>query len=370
MPNAIPPVESLTVEFKSDRGRLADDELVATVVCLANTEGGEVYLGVEDDDRATGLHPAHQNLAGLSALIANRTVPPVSVRVTVLEVEGTRAAKIEVPLARRPVARSDGLLLRRRLLADGWAECVPMYPHEIDRREADLGLLDYSARPVAGAAAADLDPLERTRLRQAIQQYGGDRALLALSDDELDGALGLARRQDGTAVPTVAGLLLLGSEAALREHLPTHEVAFQDLVGTQVRANEFYRRPLLWVIEEVMRHVGARNREEELLIGPYRVPVPAFDAAAVREALANAVTHRDYTQLGAVHVRWLGDAVEVSNPGGFPEGVSVSQPARDRAAPAQPAAGRRAQVDRLGRADRARHRPHLPGDAALRPAAA
>ncbi|HEV8635756.1 MAG TPA: ATP-binding protein [Chloroflexota bacterium] len=198
-----------------------------------------------------------------------------------------------------------------------------MYPHEIDRREADLGLLDYSARPVAGAALDDLDPLERTRVRQAIQQYGGDRSLLVLSDEELDGALGLTRRVDDAAEPTVAGLLLLGSETALREHLPTHEVAFQDLAGTQVRANEFYRRPLLWVIEEVMRHVGARNREEELLVGPYRVPVPAYDPGAVREALANAITHRDYTQLGAVHVRWLGDAVEVSNPGGFPEGVSV-----------------------------------------------
>src|SRR5438132_2961042 len=130
MPNAIPAGEDLSVEFKSDRGRLSDDELVATIVCLANTDGGDLYLGVEDDGRVTGLHPAHQNLAGLSVLIANRTVPPVTARVTLLEIDGERVAKIEVPRARRPVARSDGLLLRRRLLADGRAECVPMYPHE------------------------------------------------------------------------------------------------------------------------------------------------------------------------------------------------------------------------------------------------
>jgi hypothetical protein len=46
-------------------------------------------------------------------------------------------------------------------------------------------------------------------------------------------------------VPTVAGLLILGREAALREHLPTHEVAFQVLDGTHVRVNDFYRTPLL-----------------------------------------------------------------------------------------------------------------------------
>ena len=77
------------------------------------------------------------------------------------------------------------------------------------------------------------------RLRQCVERYGGDRSLISLADDELDGALGLIRRDRGRAVPTVAGLLMLGRESAPREHLPTHEVAFQVLEGTQVRVNDF-----------------------------------------------------------------------------------------------------------------------------------
>jgi ATP-dependent DNA helicase RecG len=42
----IPQTESLTVEFKSDRKRLPDRDLVEAVVCLANTDGGDIYLGV------------------------------------------------------------------------------------------------------------------------------------------------------------------------------------------------------------------------------------------------------------------------------------------------------------------------------------
>src|SRR5436309_1485468 len=84
-PRAIPEKESLTVEFKSDVKRLSDSELALAIVCLANTEGGEIYLGVEDNGRVTGLHPEHQNLIGLAAMIANKTMPPVSVRVTPLE---------------------------------------------------------------------------------------------------------------------------------------------------------------------------------------------------------------------------------------------------------------------------------------------
>ncbi len=75
----LPEKESLTIEFKSDRKHRPDHDLVATVVCLANTEGGEIYLGVEDDGTITGLHPQHQQLTSLAALIANRTNPPLGV---------------------------------------------------------------------------------------------------------------------------------------------------------------------------------------------------------------------------------------------------------------------------------------------------
>jgi len=141
------------------------------------------------------------------------------------------------------VATSDGLLQRRRLKADGLPECVPFYPHEFAQRQSDLGHLDCSALPIPTASTQDFDPLERERLPHRRERYSGDRSLMALGDDELDGALGLVRRNEGRVVPTVAGLLILGREAALREHLPTHEVGFQVLDGTQVRVNDFYRTP-------------------------------------------------------------------------------------------------------------------------------
>ena len=194
----IPERESLTVEFKSDRNRLNDRDLIAAVVCLANTDGGDLYLGIEDDGTVTGLHPAHQNLSGLTALIANLTSPPLTVRVEAMDVESRRIARISVPKSRQLVATSDGLMQRRRLRADGLPECVPFYPHEFAQRQSDLGLLDYSQLlPVPSASQQDFDPLERERLRQCIERYGGERSLIGLADEELDGALGLIRRDEG-----------------------------------------------------------------------------------------------------------------------------------------------------------------------------
>jgi ATP-dependent DNA helicase RecG len=268
--------------------------LVATAVCLTNTDGGEIYLGVEDDGQVTGLHPEHQHLSGLAALIANRTNPPLSVRVTAVDEEGRRVARIEVPKSPRVVGTSDGLIVRRRLQTEK-PECVPFHPHEFATRQSDSGILDYSALPVKDASEADLDPLERERLRRMIERYGGDRSLLSLTDEELDGALGLVRREEGRRVSTVSGLLLLGREGALREHLPTHEAAFQVLSGTDVRVNDFYRTPLLKTFERIMDQFAARVEEEEIQVGLFRVPVPNYDRRAFREALVFAMGDRRQT---------------------------------------------------------------------------
>lgn len=122
--------ESLMLEFKSDTKRLPDRDLVAAVVALANTEGGYLLLGVEDSGTITGLHLEHQNITGISALIANKTTPSLTVRIEAITTALGTIALIDVPKSRQLVATADGLLQRRRLLANGRPEAVPFYPHE------------------------------------------------------------------------------------------------------------------------------------------------------------------------------------------------------------------------------------------------
>lgn len=315
--------ENLTVEFKSDLKCLPDRELIAAVVALANTEGGDLFLGVEDDGAPTGLHANHRNLSTLPALIANKTLPSLAVRVEPHELGGQPIARIRVPKSRQLVSTSEGLLQRRRLRMDGTPEAVPFYPHEFVQRESSLGVTDPSALPVDNLSVEDLDPIQRIRIRNAIKKYGGDQSLLPLADDELDGALGLTVNTGGQRRPTVAGLLLLGNEMQLRQHLPSHEVAFQVLRGTDVLVNEFYRKPLLETFEEVELLFRARVEEEEIQVGLFRVPIPNFDRRAFREAFVNALVHRDYSALGAVHVKLDDDGLSISNPGGFVEGVNL-----------------------------------------------
>lgn len=320
----LPRAESLDVEFKSDRKRLSDDELVEALACLANSEGGALWLGVEDDGTPTGLHATHQSLIGLPGLVAARTSPPLAVTADAVDVAGVRVARIAVAKSASDVATTAGVYLRRRIKQDGTPECAPMLPHERSSRASRFGLVDVSAHPVAGATLADLDPLERERLRQTVQQYGGDRVLLELDDEAMDGALGLTTRDAaGARVPTLTGLLVMGRETALRDKVPTHEFAFQVLAREAVGFNEFRRFPLLKALEWLETNFRPYNPEKEIQVGLFRVPVPRVDMGAFREAVANALVHRDYHRLSAVHVRLDDDGLTISNPGGLVEGVTL-----------------------------------------------
>jgi len=307
--------EGIALEFKSDLKCLPDRELVVAVVSLANTEGGDLLLGVEDDGSVTGLHPAHLNVSGIPSLIANKTNPAISVRVEKSDVHGHPVVRIIVPKSRQLVSTSEGLLLRRRLKLDGSPEAVPFYPHEFLQRQSSLGLVDPSAMLVENLTCDQLDPLQRLRIRNAIKKYGGEQSLLPLADEELDGALGLCREVNGLRRPTIAGLLLLGTQELLRQHVPAYEVAFQVLQGTDVRVNEFYHKPLLETFEEVELLFKARVEEEEIQVGLFRVPVPNYDRRAFREAFVNALVHRDFSRQGAVHVKISDDGLSISNPG-------------------------------------------------------
>jgi len=325
--------ESLDVEFKGEETRsLSDNELVEAVVCLANRPGdrpGWLLVGVEKDGRVTGARPRHE--AGhtdprrVQALVAGRTRPALTVRAELVPLGGARVLVVEIPASPSPVGTSDGRYVRRALGGDGRPACLPFHFHEMQARQADRGLLDYSALAVPDVAWEDLDPLEFERFRRSIRENRGrsDEALATLPDLELAKALGAVEVNGNTRSVRVLGLLLFGKDEVLRRALPTHEVAFQVLSGTSVEVNEFFRWPLLRVVEEIDSRFRARNREEELMVGMLRIGVPDYPERAFREGVANALIHRDYSRLGAVHVQWHEDRIEITSPGGFPEGVRL-----------------------------------------------
>ena len=321
--------EQFDVEFKGEeREPLNDRDLVEAVVCLANGRGGTILIGVEDDGRVTGARPRHgtyTDVRRLEALIGNQTVPSCPADCTVLGLDGRDVIALQIPAGRPVTATSKGVYTRRATDVRGRPQCLPFFPHEMQSREASRGALDYSALVIPEARWEDLDPLELERLRQAVTRTRGraDASLLDLAEVEIVKALGLGEGTERIERLRVAGLLLLGRQEAIRRFIPTHEAAFQVLSGTRVAVNDFFRWPLIRLSEEMGARFDARNEEEEIFIGHVRAGIPDYSPQGFREAMYNAVIHRDYTRLGAVHVQWRDDEIEISSPGGFPDEVRL-----------------------------------------------
>lgn len=319
--------ESLTLEFKGEeRAPLNDRDLAAAIVCLANAQGGTLLIGVEDDLRITGArsrHGTHTDPNKVQALVRSRTVPSVEVSAELVAVAHVQVLVIAVPRSEPVVSTSDGLCVRRAIGASG-PECLPFFAHQQGGRRIALGPDDFTAQSCLAVEWEGLDPLQFERARRTISALRGDTVLLSFDDREMAKALRVVETREGKLVPNFAGLLLFGREAMLRDHLPTHHAAFQVLdAGADVRVNEFFRLPLMELAERYLERFDARVEEREVQVGLVRLPVPDYARIAFREALLNALFHRDFRRLGTVHVQWFPDRLEISSPGGFPEGVNA-----------------------------------------------
>jgi ATP-dependent DNA helicase RecG len=148
-------------------------------------------------------------------------------------------------------------------------------------------------------------------------------------------------------------LLLMGRTDRLRVLVPTHEVLFQVLQGTQVQVNEGSRAALIETVEWLDLLSRGVNTEQEFNEGLFRIGIARVDVDALREAINNALVHRDYARRGPVRVCWQQNELIISNPGGFVEGVDLGNLLITEPRPRNPALAdafkRLGLVDRTGR---------------------
>ena len=137
----------------------------------------------------------------------------------------------------------------------------------------------------------------------------------------------LVKTSDRGLTPNVAGLLLLAGPDVLRRLLPTHSMFFQvlDALGNVVADETPFESaaPLLRALSEIELRFAARNQEREVAVGLIRLPIPDYAPESFREAVSNTLLHRDFSRMGAVYIQLHPDHLLMTNPGGFPEGITL-----------------------------------------------
>ena len=332
--NMISAGEQLTVEFKSDRSgtrgerTLEDETILSEAVALANSGGGYLLIGVEDDGEVTGLNPQRrdQRSEALQAFVFNNTQPPISTETEVVSHLGGWVMVVRVLSSHGVVfATTSGKMLRREMTAQG-PETRIMYPYQVPSLLSQQRQIDYSEQILHDLDWTALDPLELERTKQMVERNAGrsDASLVGLDAVELAKALGLVVTDGSALRPTIAGLLVAGREAVLRRYLPMHHVLFQRIdERDEVRINDSFRQALLSTLEAVEQRFAAQNQEQEVMVGLFRLSIPDYSQMGFREALLNAIVHRDYAVRGEVFIQWRPDHLLITNPGGFMPGITL-----------------------------------------------
>jgi ATP-dependent DNA helicase RecG len=333
-------VESQTLEFKEEITRSVDDTtkmVVEATLCLANSGGGAVVVGVSD--KATGADAFVGTTLEIDRLrrrIWDLTKPALVVDIEEERSTGKRLLVVYVPQCFDIHSDTQGRAPQRI-----GRDCVPMDPtQQLRLREERLGF-DWSAQQTdLSVQDASREALASARALLRAQVSGDRRRLAASSDDDLLRALGVVTEKGSLSR---AGELLFceapsgARPAILYQHRLTP--------GGEPRAVQRVATPLVLAFARTMDLVQVRSN-----IAPVTLPdgqqlqLEDFPELAVREALANAVIHRDYHLGEPVHVDHSPELFVVTSPGPLVSGVTPENILTHPSKPRNPALAQAVRV--------------------------
>ena len=317
-------------EFKAAGTRFSFTELQKYVSAISNEGGGGIVFGVSNDRprKVIGSHAFEQPERTRKGLIE-------SLRINVdFEVfnEGTDDRVLVFSVPSRPIGlpvQADGIAWWR----DG-DSLVPM-PEDVRAKIYGESGLDFSAEVCKGATFADLDPDAIETFRQVWMEKRGNKRIANVSREQLLKDCEALNRKGEI---TYAALILFGTREALGEFLGNAETVFEyrasDASGPAGKREEF-REGFFLYFDRLWELIDARNLKLPYQEGFFLYDVYAYNERAVREAVLNAVCHRNYQLPGSVFVRQYPDKIVFESPGGFiggitPENVIDRQSARNR----------------------------------------
>lgn len=303
-------------EFKEAKSRYDFEELCQYCAALANEGGGRVILGVTDSRPrqvvgSTAFDQPERTQSGLIERLHLR------IDFEVIQHPNGRVLVLEIPS--RPI----GVPIQHK--GTYWMRSgdslVPMSEDRLRAIFAESGH-DFSAELCPAASLSDLDPDAIGKFRQQWIAKSGNQSLASLTNEQL--LVDIEAAIDGK--PTYAALVLFGTRRALGIHLGQAEVVFEyrssDASGPAQDRKE-YRQAFFSFYDELWNTINLRNDKQPYQEGFFVLDIRTFAERSVREAILNAVSHRNYQLGGSVFIRQYPRRLEVVSPGGFPTGIGL-----------------------------------------------
>jgi len=295
--------------------------LAEMMVAFANGDGGSIVVGKDSDGNVSNPQIYVEELEGALHQAEQLCRPVIQTGWEQFESEDGTVFVVRVVRSPELHALSDG-----RVLIRAGAENRPLSGDEIRLLAGSKSTGEFESETVAGATTTDFDDHVISEYIHKLESRR-HKSISRKIDEILLEAGAITR--DG--IPTIAGMLLFGSES--HALLPQSGLVFVRFIGTDPRGSDgkagYGRReeingPLARVVENTWNVIHEEMTISAVVEGLEREEKPEYPPFAVREALVNAVCHRDYRLQGRrVEVRMFADRMEVISPGGLPGFITV-----------------------------------------------
>lgn len=289
--------------------------LLGYCVALGNEGGGYVLIGVKNDGTIVGTSAVLPD--DVKKQIYDRTGQKIEIE----EIFDGSKRVLAVSIPSRPMGTP--LKFAEVPLMRVGDSLEPMSDAEQTRILLE-GQDDFSVRicEASSMESVDGDALRKLRELRVEKQSDIDGAVEGLSDERFLTDIALMRN----GKLTYAGVILIAKKEFLDWNFGDVEICFEyrNRFGDEQSRNDRvnYREPFVLAYEKIWEKVVSRQQTHSFVSGLLREEIPAFDRDVFREALFNAVCHRDYSQKGSVVIIQSPEGIEITNPGGFPPGVT------------------------------------------------
>jgi len=309
--------ENLHTEFKE---RLPQpDDLATEMVAFANTDGGEILIGVSDKGRVVGVEELDRVMQTVDNIAYHNCEPPVTVVQETVKEEARIALVVHVPKgAQRPYRTNRGIYYIRTTSGKRQAS-----REELLRLFQATESLYYDETPMMWTSMMDIEAQALNDVLQIAGEQGFDVG--SIDQERLLRNWRLLREIDGQTRLTLAGALFLARHP--QHFLPYAYVSALRISGTEISNEPLDQKRiegrLLSILEDTRRFLYIYLRRPHRIQGLEPEVHPELPEEVLREALVNALSHRDYTISAPIRVIVFDDRVEVRTPGQLPNTVTL-----------------------------------------------
>ncbi|HEX9034854.1 MAG TPA: ATP-binding protein [Streptosporangiaceae bacterium] len=318
------------VEVKLGKGGLPDS-LTATLCAFANSRGGLVIIGLDEAAgfAATGVPRAPAMRDALVGLAREKITPSLLPSVEVAAFEGVNLVIAEVPPL--PEDQRPCYVTSRGLYNGAYTRIGDgdhrLTSYEVDRMRENAGQPRWDDTPVGQATVDDLERASALRLIE-IARARTPRAFSGIDEMQALTRLGVVKQEGDRLVPSLAGLLSVGTypqqffpQLALTVAVYPHAKPGQPGPGGErFLDSAALGGPIPELVEGALRVVQRNLRTVSRIIGAGRHEQWDLEPEVVREAIVNALMHRDYSPQSRgtqVQIELYPDRLTVTSPGGL-----------------------------------------------------